>query len=336
MLRATSSCLSALVSPPHAHHGRCTAHGRCSCSAAAEFASHLRCACANRSPHPTAFIWSAPKAPGLDRRAQPHSSRPRPTEQRHAHAHAHGHSGCGVGRPVVRRKRPSRAASEKRRVWGHRRVSRARIAAGGGLRATSSCLSAVVSQPHAHHDRCTAHGRCRCSAAAEFASHQRGACESLGPIPQHPFGVHRRQQGLIGGHSRIAAAPSPRSNAMHTPTPTGIAAAALVGLACAGSGPREPHQKSACLGAQASHLSPHSGWWRPESDQQLLKCSGTPGQAYVSTSREESSRKSPLAAEQGACARQDRWESIRNLISKSWLLEGQPTAGPTFGSARGL
>ena len=176
----------------------------------------------------------------------------------------------------MRRKRPSRAASEKRRVWGHRRVSRARIAAGGGLRATSSCLSAVVSQPHAHHGPGTAHGRCRCSAAAEFASHQRGACESLGPIPQHPFGVHRRQQGLIGGHSRIAAAPSPRSNAMHTPTPTGIAAAALVGLACAGSGPREPHQKSACLGAQASHLSPHSGWWRSESDQQLLKCSGKP------------------------------------------------------------
>ena len=35
---------------------------------------------------------------------------------------------------------------------------------------------------------------------------------------------------MIGGHSRIAAAPSPRSNAMHTPTPTGIAVAALVGL----------------------------------------------------------------------------------------------------------
>ena len=142
----------------------------------------IRGACESLAPHPTAFIWSAPKASGLDRRAQPHSSRPRPTEQRHAHAHTHGHSGCGVGRPVVRRKRPSRAASEKRRVWGHRRVSRARIAAGGGLRATSSCLSALVSPPHAHHGRCTARGRCTCSAAAEFASHLRClSCQSLAP-----------------------------------------------------------------------------------------------------------------------------------------------------------
>ena len=152
----------------------------------------IRGACESLAPHPTASIWSAPKASGLDRRAQPHSSRPRPTEQRHAHAHTHGHSGCGVGRPVVRRKRPSRAASENRRVWGHRRVGRA----------------------------------------------------------------HRRHQGLIGGHSRIAAAPGPRSNAMHTPTPTGIAVAALVGLLCAGSGPREPHQKNGVFGGTGESAEP--------------------------------------------------------------------------------
>ena len=152
------------------------------------------------------------------------------------------------------------------------------IAAGGGLRATSSCLSALVSPPHAHHGRRTARGRCTCSAAAEFASHQRcGEVPLDRLIPQH-LECHRRQQGSIGGHSRIAAAPGPPSNAMHTPTPTGIAVGASVGLVCAPEAAlaREPHQTSACVGAQPSQLSPHSGWWRSESDQQLLECTGKP------------------------------------------------------------
>ena len=101
--------------------------------------------------------------------------------------------------------------------------------------------------------------------------------ESEVPIAQH-LEVHRRQQRLVGAHDRITDGPGPRSNAMHTPTPTGIAVAALVGLLCAGSAPllESRIRKTACLGAQASQQSPHSGWWRSESDQQLLKCSGKP------------------------------------------------------------
>ena len=56
------------------------------------------------------------------------------------------------------------------------------------------------------------------------------------------------------------------------------------------------------------------------------------GQAYVSTSREEISPKGPLAAELGACARQDRWESIHNLISKNLLFDRATREGATFGS----
>ena len=54
-----------------------------------------------------------------------------------------------------------------------------------------------------------------------------------------------------------------------------------------------------------------------------LSCGRGAGQAYVSTSREEISPKGPLAAELGACARQDRWESIHNLMSQKLASRGR-------------
>ena len=159
-----------------------------------------------RSAHCTAF-GGAPKAAALGRSARPHNRRPRPTEQRHAHGHGHWHRLCGVGPPGVRRKRPFESRIRKRRVWGHRRASRGRIAAGGGLRATGSCLSAVASQPHPHHGQCTACGRGDRSAAADFASHrhrhQRCLCQS------RPRACAERVSGRM--HSPVASLARPRT-----------------------------------------------------------------------------------------------------------------------------
>ena len=61
---------------------------------------------------------------------------------------------------------------------------------------------------------------------------------------------------MIGGHSRIAAAPSPRSNAMHTPTPTGIADEALVGLVCAQKRPSRAASDIGVFGGTAESPEP--------------------------------------------------------------------------------